>query len=59
MKEIIPLKKDIVFKSKIGELSNLDLDHDYKVNDNLVNPLGILFLGISKILKYNPPTLNG
>ena len=37
MKEIIPLKKDIVFKSKIGELSNLDLDHDYKVNDNLVN----------------------
>ncbi len=37
MREIIPLKKDIVFKSRIGELSNLDLDHDYKVNDNLVN----------------------
>lgn len=37
MKEIIPLKKDIVFKSKIGELSNLNLDHDYKINDNVVN----------------------
>ena len=37
MKQIIPLKKDIVFKSKIGELSNLNLDHDYKINDNVVN----------------------
>lgn len=37
MREIIPLKKDIVFKSKIGELSNLNLDHDYKINDNVVN----------------------
>ena len=37
MREIIPLKKDIVFKTKIGELSNLNLDHDYKINDNLVN----------------------
>ncbi len=36
MKQIIPLKKDIVFKSKIGDLSNLNLDHDYKINDDLV-----------------------
>ena len=37
MKEIIPLKKDIVFKSKIGELSNINLDHDYKINDDIVS----------------------
>lgn len=37
MREIIPLKKDIVFKSKIGELSNLNLDHDYKINEDIVN----------------------
>ncbi len=37
MKQIIPLKKDILFKSKIGSLSNLNLDHDYKINDDIVN----------------------
>jgi len=36
MKEIIPLKKDIVFKTKIGVLSNLNLDHDYKIQDDLI-----------------------
>ena len=36
MREIIPLKKDIVFKTLIGELSNINLDHDYKINDDTV-----------------------
>jgi len=37
MKEIIPLKKDIVFKTKIGVLTNLNLDHDYKIDDELIS----------------------
>ena len=37
MKQIIPLKKDITFKSSIGDLSNLNLDHDYKINDDIIS----------------------
>ncbi len=37
MREIIPLKKDIVFKTKIGVISDINLDHDYKINDDLIN----------------------
>lgn len=36
MKEIIPIKKDIIFKTKIGELNNISLDHDYKINDEII-----------------------
>lgn len=36
MKEIIPIKKDILFKTTIGEITNIDLNHDYKINDNLI-----------------------
>ena len=36
MKEIIPIKKDIIFKTKIGELNNISLDHDYKINEDAV-----------------------
>ena len=36
MKEIIPLKKDIIFKTKIGEIINISLEHDYKIFDDLV-----------------------
>lgn len=36
MKEIIPLKKDILFKTKIGELTDISLNHDYKIKDDLV-----------------------
>lgn len=36
MKELIPLKKDIIFKTKIGELTNINLDHDYKLNNDLI-----------------------
>ena len=36
MKEIIPIKKDIIFKTKIGELNNISLDYDYKINEDVV-----------------------
>lgn len=36
MKEIIPLKKDIVFKTKIAEVTSINLEHDYKVLDDIV-----------------------
>lgn len=36
MKEIIPLKKNIIFKSKISEITAIDVEHDYKIKDNLV-----------------------
>lgn len=36
MREIIPLKKDIIFKTKIGEITNISLSHDYKINDELI-----------------------
>ena len=36
MKELIPLKKDIIFKTKIGEITNTDLDLDYKVDGDLL-----------------------
>ena len=42
MKEIIPIKKDIIFKTKIGELNNISLDHDYKINEeNVVGTVSI------------------
>lgn len=36
MKEIIPLKKEFVFKTKIGQITNIGLDFDYKIKDDLV-----------------------
>ena len=37
MKQIIPLKKDIIFKSKIGEITNINIDTDYKIKDDMVD----------------------
>ena len=37
MKEIIPLKKDILFKTIIGEITNIELNHDYSINNDLVS----------------------
>jgi len=37
MTELIPLKKEIIFKTKIGEVTNIDVEHDYKINDDSVN----------------------
>lgn len=36
MKEIIPLKKDIIFKTKISEVTSINLEHDYKILDDIV-----------------------
>ena len=36
MKEIIPLKKDIIFKTKIGEITSIDLEHNYEVKDEII-----------------------
>lgn len=36
MNEIIPIKKDIQFKTKIGELTDISLDYDYKINNDLI-----------------------
>ena len=37
MKEIIPLKKDIIFKTRIGEITSIDIEHTYNVEDDLVS----------------------
>ena len=36
MREIIPIKKDILFKTTIGQITNINLDYDYKVKDSLI-----------------------
>ena len=36
MSEIIPIKKDILFKTTIGQITNINLDYDYKVKDSLI-----------------------
>lgn len=36
MKELIPFKKDIIFKSKIAKITDISLTHDYKVLDNVI-----------------------
>ena len=36
MKEIIPLKKDIIFKTKVAEVTSINLEHDYKILDDMV-----------------------
>ena len=36
MNEIIPLNKDIIFKTRIGEISNISLEHDYKIDNDMV-----------------------
>ena len=36
MREIIPLKKDIIFKTKVAEVTSINLEHDYKILDDMV-----------------------
>ena len=36
MKEIIPIKKDLLFKTIIGKITNIDLDHNYNIKDNII-----------------------
>ena len=42
MKEIIPLKKDILFKTTIGSITNINVTHDYKVKENVIEGFVIL-----------------
>lgn len=36
MNETIPFKKDILFKTKISNITDISLEHDYKILDDLV-----------------------
>lgn len=36
MREIIPFKKDILFKTRINEITNITLEHDYKILSDIV-----------------------
>ena len=36
MREIIPIKKDILFKTTIGQITNIDLEHNYNINNDLI-----------------------
>lgn len=36
MREIIPFKKDILFKTRINEITDISLEHDYKIMDNMI-----------------------
>lgn len=37
MRKIIPFKKEILFKTKLKEVTSISLEHDYKVNDDLIS----------------------
>lgn len=37
MREIIPLKKDLVFKTLIGKITSIDINHEYKVKNEIVD----------------------
>ena len=42
MNNIIPFKKNIIFKTKINEITDISLTHDYKILDNMIE--GELYL---------------
>ena len=55
MKQIIPFTKDITFKTAINELVSISLDHDLKVEEDIIK--GNFYLkGSYKILKSNIET---
>ena len=37
MKQVVPFKKDIIFKSKIAEITSISLEHSLQVEDDLVS----------------------
>ena len=37
MRELIPIKKDIIFKSRVAEIITIDVEHDFKINDDMVD----------------------
>lgn len=36
MKEIIPIKKEFIFNTIIGEITDISLDYDYKIKEELI-----------------------
>lgn len=42
MKEKIPFKKDILFKTTIGEITDISLSHDYSIKEDLIE--GVFYL---------------
>ncbi len=36
MRDIIPLKKDIIFNTIIGEITSINVEHEYKIKDELI-----------------------
>ena len=34
MKQIIPFKKDLLFKTKVSEITSISLEHNYKINED-------------------------
>jgi hypothetical protein len=37
MKKIIPFKKEILFKTRLKEVTSISLEHDYKINDDVIS----------------------
>ena len=37
MRKVIPFKKEILFKTKINEITSISLEHDYKIEDSCVS----------------------
>ncbi|MBQ7790327.1 MAG: LysM peptidoglycan-binding domain-containing protein [Bacilli bacterium] len=54
MNEIIPLKKDIIFKTRIGEITSISLEHDYKINNDIVEG----FVEVSGSYKMTEASVN-
>lgn len=50
MKKIVPFTKDLMFKTKIGEITSISLDHTLKLEDNFVSGEFIIF-GTYKLLE--------
>ena len=50
MKKIVPFTKDLKFKTKIGEITSISLDHTLKLNNQLVSGEFIIS-GIYKMLE--------
>ena len=36
MKQIIPFKKDLLLKTKVSEITSISLEHEYKINNDLI-----------------------
>ena len=37
MKQVVPFKKDIIFKSKIAEITSISLEHTLNLDDDTIS----------------------